>query len=112
MTLKLILVALMHAGLLLPLLASAAEAATADMRHLTTMLMTRASDDAFDLLDSKQDGFVDRLEASRSARVETEFDTIDSDGDGRISREEWSNAMARLLSLTFLQLRRTEDENP
>ncbi|HRP76719.1 MAG TPA: EF-hand domain-containing protein [Rhodocyclaceae bacterium] len=108
MTPKLILVAAMLAGLVLPLLSNAA----ADLRHLTAMLMIQAGDDTFDQLDTKRDGYIDRLEAFQCAWVEADFDRIDSDGDGRISREEWLNATSRLLSLTFLQLRRTEDENP
>lgn len=112
MTPKLILVAAALGALVLPLLASAAEGETADLRHLTAMLVTRASDDAFDQIDTKQDGFIDRLEASRYERVVAAFERIDRDGDGRISREEWSTATAGLLSLTFLRLGGAEDENP
>ncbi len=112
MTPKLILVTAMLTGPAIPLPATAADEAKADLRHLTTLLRIQASDDAFEALDIKQDGFIDRLEASRSEWVEIEFDRIDTDGDGRISREEWLNATVTLRSLAFLQIRRTENENP
>lgn len=90
MRLKSLGVAVLAAGLTLPPTTSAEGSLTVELRHIATMLLVQAADEAFAALDANRDGYIDRDEAGEAPDVFADFDRIDRDGDGRISPAEWA----------------------
>ncbi|HRP97865.1 MAG TPA: hypothetical protein PL143_16620 [Rhodocyclaceae bacterium] len=81
--------AVLAVGLTLPPTTGAEGLLTVELRHIATMLLVQAADEALAALDANRDGCIDRDEAGEVPDVLAGFDRIDRDGDGRISPAEW-----------------------
>ena len=77
-------------GYVVPMVAVADVVTAKHDAQLTPMLLAAGESDRFDLLDTNQDGVIDRQEAAVDPEVAEAFDEIDTAGNDMITPEEFS----------------------
>lgn len=90
MKLKHALASALVAGYVLPMVAVAEVAPTAHDAHAAAMVLAAADTERFDMLDTNQDGVIDRQEAAADPDVAAAFDEIDTANNGLLTPEEFS----------------------